>query len=325
MTRPTVSEVLQRATRTLGPHSESPRLDAEILLGKILARSRSALIAYGAETIADGDLQAYEALVTRRVHGSPVAYLTGTREFWSLPLAVTPDVLVPRPETELLVEIALERLPVADVAAVLDLGTGSGAIALAIASERPLARIIGIDVSGKALGVAVANGASLGLSRIEWRCGSWFDPVPGERFDLIVANPPYVPEDDPALLALAAEPPTALTPGPTGLEALEHIIDRAGRHLRPGGWLILEHGSAQAPAVAQLLARGGFVAIGLRHDYAGKARVTVACLPLAASSVAASPVAASPVAASPVAASSVAASPVAASSVVSSPLVSLSP
>jgi release factor glutamine methyltransferase len=144
------------------------------------------------------------------------------------------------------------------------------------------------------LDVAEANGASLGLSRIEWRCGSWFDPVPDERFDLIVANPPYVPKDDPALHALAAEPATALTPGPTGLEALEHIIDRAGRHLRPGGSLILEHGSAQAPAVAQLLARGGFGAIGLRNDYAGKARVTVAC-----SSVAASPVAASPVVSSP--------------------------
>jgi release factor glutamine methyltransferase len=317
-----ISEVLRRATQTLAAHSESPRLDAEVLLGKILARSRTALIAHGAVAVADAELRAYDALVTRRVAGSPVAYLTGTREFWSLPLGVTPDVLVPRPETELLVEIALERLPVEHVTTVLDLGTGSGAIALAIASERPLARIIGIDASRKALAVAEANGASLGLSRVEWRCGSWFDPVPGMCFDVIVANPPYIREDDPALLALAAEPAMALTPGPTGLEALEHIIDRAGAYLRPGGSLILEHGSGQAPAVAQRFERRGFAAIGLRNDYAGKARVTVACSSLGTSSVTASSVAASSVAASSVATSSVATSSVATSSVVASSIVS---
>jgi release factor glutamine methyltransferase len=288
MTQPmAISEVLRRATRTLEPHSESPRLDAEVLLAKTLARSRSALIAHGGDPIADADLWAYEALVTRRVRGTPVAYLTGTREFWSLQLCVTPDVLVPRPETELLVEIALERLSEGAAPAVLDLGTGSGAIALAIASERPLARITGIDVSADALRVAAANASALGLC-IEWRCGSWFGPVADERFDLIVANPPYVAADDPALLALAAEPASSLTPGPTGLEAFEHIIDRAGRHLCPGGWLLLEHGSGQASAVAQLLASRGFHGIRLRNDYAGKARVT-ASTSLASSSIVSSP------------------------------------
>jgi release factor glutamine methyltransferase len=295
MTQSAISEVLQRATRTLGPHSESARLDAEVLLGKILRRSRSALIAHGGDSIAEADLRDYEALVARRVRGSPVAYLTGTREFWSLPLSVTPAVLVPRPETELLVEIALEHLPEAEVTAVLDLGTGSGAIALAIASERPLAHVTGIDVSVNALNVAAANAVSLGLPRIDWRCGSWFDPVLGQRFDLIVANPPYVAADDPALLALAAEPALALTPGPTGLEALAHIIEHAGRHLRPGGRLLLEHGSGQAPAVAQLLERRGFTGIGTHHDYAGKARVTVACSSQATASLVASSVVASSV------------------------------
>jgi release factor glutamine methyltransferase len=299
-----ISEVLQRATRTLEAHSDSPRLDAELLLGKILARSRSALIAHGTLPIAEADIRAYEALLTRRIAGYPIAYLTGTREFWSLPLTVTPDVLVPRPETELLVELALERLPKEEVVSVLDLGTGSGAIALAIASERPLAHVIGIDVSRKALCVAEANGASLGLSRIDWRCGSWFDPVGGMRFDLIVANPPYVAMDDPALLALAAEPAAALTPGPTGLEALEHIIDGAGAYLRPGGSLLLEHGSGQAAAVARRLERRGFAAIGLHLDYAGKARVTVGCSSFATSSVMASPPASTSVVASPLVSSS---------------------
>jgi release factor glutamine methyltransferase len=270
----TVAASLEMAVRTLGGHSDSPRLDAELLLCKVLRVSRSALIARATDPITVESRHAYEHLVEERAHGAPVAYLTGTREFWSLELTVTPDVLVPRPETELLVELALGLLPEDQPRAVLDLGTGSGAIALAIASERPLARTTGIDVSERALRVAGANARKLGLPHIHWRAGSWFDAVPGERFDIIVANPPYVASDDPALSSLAAEPRIALSPGPTGLEALSRIVDGAPPHLNPRGWLLLEHGSGQAADVAGMLERGGFSGIRSHADYSGKPRVT---------------------------------------------------
>jgi release factor glutamine methyltransferase len=271
----TVAAALQMAIGTLLNHSDSPRLDAEILLCQVLKVPRSALIVRGADPIAVESRHAYERLIARRVHGAPIAYLTGTREFWSLELTVTPDVLVPRPETEVLVELALGLLPRDQTRSVLDLGTGSGAIALAIASERPLARVTGIDVSEHALSVAMANSHRLGLLGVHWRVGSWFDAVPGERFDLIVANPPYVASDDPALKHLSAEPALALSSGPTGLEALRKIVDCAAPHLRPGGWLLLEHGSTQAEDVAGMLERRCFSGIRSHADYSGKARVTL--------------------------------------------------
>ncbi len=204
-----------------------------------------------------------------------MAYLTGTREFWSLPLKVTTDVLVPRPETELLVELALQGLPREESRRVLDLGTGSGAIALAIASERPQAAVTAVDVSPRALEVAIQNSRDLGIPRIDWRLGSWFEPVAGERFDLIAANPPYIAAADPALEQLAAEPTLALCPGPTGLEALSAITAHAAAHLQDGGRLILEHGSDQASAVAQLLEEQGFTAVVSHLDFSGRPRVTL--------------------------------------------------
>jgi release factor glutamine methyltransferase len=208
--------------------------------------------------------------------------LTGIREFWSLPLKVTPAVLVPRPETELLVELALQLLPnhpapasADQVRRVLDLGTGSGAIALAIASERPHARVTGVDVSPAALEVAVQNSRDLGVARIEWRLGSWFDAVPGERFHMILANPPYIAAADPALDQLTAEPGIALSPGPTGLEAFSAIAAQAPSHLHEGGWLVMEHGSEQAPDVARLLERHGFTSIRSHLDFSRKPRVTL--------------------------------------------------
>ena len=274
----TITEALQSATRSLANaggdalRSDSPRLDAELLLGKILGLSRPGLLAQGNEPVAAEFEGAYAGLIEKRLRGAPVAYLTGTREFWSLPLQVTPAVLVPRPETELLVELTLRLLP--REGRILDLGTGSGAIALAIASERPHCGITGIDISPRALEVAMQNARDLGLSHIDWRLGSWFEPVPGERFDVIVANPPYIAAADPALEQLAAEPAIALCAGTTGLEALSSIAAQAAAHLTENGRLIMEHGSGQATDVAQLLERCGFGAVRSHFDFSGKPRAT---------------------------------------------------
>jgi release factor glutamine methyltransferase len=271
-----IAETLTLGTRSLGLHSDSPRLDAEILLGKVLGMSRAALIAHDRDALADDSGRAYAELIDQRRAGTPVAYLTGTREFWSLNLNVSPGVLVPRPETEILVEQALRLRSRNDPCSVLDLGTGSGNVALAIAAERPNWSITGVDISPLALRVARQNGLSLDIFNVEWRLGSWFDGVQARRFDLIVSNPPYVAGNDPALASLAAEPAEALTPGATGLEALAAIIAQAAAHLSERGWLLLEHGSDQAPSVASLLERQGMSGIRTVPDFAGCARVTLA-------------------------------------------------
>ena len=271
----TVAACLHRATRALAGRSESARLDAELLLGKVLQLTRSALRIHGGDAVQPEDRRGYEQLIAQRAAGVPIAYLTGVREFWSLDLHVTPDVLVPRPETELLVELALQRLPLDRARTVLDLGTGSGAIALAIATERPLAKLMAVDVSPQALAVAAANASRLGLDRIEWRASSWFDALDGLTFDLIVSNPPYVAGNDPALEQLAHEPRLALASGAAGLDALRVIAENAAAHLQPGGWLLLEHGHTQDAEVAALLQRQGFDGVTSHVDYSGKPRVTL--------------------------------------------------
>jgi release factor glutamine methyltransferase len=271
----TIAEAVKNAELTLKPHSESPRLDAELLLATLLGLPRSALIARGNEPVALNDENAYAELIAKRAGGMPIAYLTGSREFWSLPLKVSPAVLVPRPETEVLVERALALLPRDAACSVLDLGTGSGAIALSLAHERPHWMITAVDISPAALEIALQNAQNLKLSHVEWRLGHWFDPVPAERFHLIVANPPYIAANDPALTALCAEPAAALIAGPTGLEALRAIIAQAPGHLHARGWLALEHGLTQALEVAQLLQQHGFDSIRTYSDFSGRPRVTL--------------------------------------------------
>ena len=270
--------LLQTAAGEFAAVSTSPRLDAEILLAHALGCARSAFSRCPEAEIGAGHRAEFRRLCAARAAGTPIAYLTGIKEFWSLPLRVSPAVLVPRPETEILVEHALQLIGGEPSASVLDLGTGSGAIALAIARERPGIRITATDVSDAALGIAGANADLLGLTAIRWRLGNWFEAVPGERFDLIVSNPPYVAAGDAHLAMLAAEPLTALTPGPTGLEAYEAIIPAAVRHLNPGGRLIVEHGATQADHVANLLEQSGFVHVTSHPDYSGTLRVTLGSL-----------------------------------------------
>jgi release factor glutamine methyltransferase len=244
-------------------------------MGKVLGLSRSALIARDNESLATDDERAYTDLVLQRRRGVPIAYLMGGREFWSLPLMVTPAVLVPRPETETLVEHALKLMPRDVPCSVLDLGTGCGAIALSLASERPHWAMTGVDLSPQALQVAAQNSRALQMPHIRWRMGCWFAAVSGERFDLIVANPPYIATADPALAGLAAEPAMALISGPTGLEALSLIIAQAPQHLFAGGRLVLEHGITQALAVAAMLEHHGFASIQTIPDFSGRPRVTL--------------------------------------------------
>jgi release factor glutamine methyltransferase len=269
----TIAGSLRLAAQLLSERSDSPQLDAEVLLGSLLGATRSALKLRGDEALGADTVVAYRELIVRRAGGMPVAYLTGIREFWSLPLKVTPAVLVPRPETELLVEQALELLVDAS-AAVLDLGTGSGAIALAVASERRDARMVGVDISEEAVRVARANAHALGLAHIEWRVGSWFAAVADRRFDFILSNPPYIGARDAALASLQAEPATALIGGPTGLEQLASIIAAAPSHLLPGGWLLTEHGADQARSVRALFERQHFQDICSFDDYSGRPRLT---------------------------------------------------
>jgi release factor glutamine methyltransferase len=275
----TIAQTLQHAALALDRYSDSPRLDAELLLGKLLGQPRSGLILRADEPVAAASEHAFADLIEARRGGAPVAYLTGSREFWSLPLTVTPAVLVPRPETELLVELALQLAGSTRAeCSVLDLGTGSGAIALALASERPRWQITGVDVSPPALEIARRNACELGLSQVDWRLGSWFEPVAGERFDLVLANPPYVAAGDPALEKLRGEPAIALVAGPAGLDALAAIAAAAASHLHERGWLLLEHGSTQAADVARLLESHGFSRIRSHLDFSGKPRVTLGTL-----------------------------------------------
>ena len=242
-----------------------------------MQRSRAWLVAHDRDPLEPEPRARFSALLARRRDGEPVAHILGRRGFWSLDLAVTADTLIPRPETERLVELALERLPVGQVADVLDLGTGTGAIALAIASERPEAAVTAVDVDARALAVAGKNAARLGLGRIQFLRSDWFSAVAGERYRLIVANPPYLAEDDPHLSTgdLRHEPRLALVSGQDGLDAIRRIVAQAPGHLSPGGWLLLEHGMSQGEAARELLRAAGFEQVSTATDIEGRERVSL--------------------------------------------------
>ena len=252
------------------------RLDAQILLSTVLQRPRSWLLSHDRDEL-DADLaERFMAWAHRRAQGEPLAYLLGDKEFYGLNLRVSPDVLIPRPDTEPLVDWALEHIPAAPAQpafAVLDLGTGSGAIALALQHRRPHARVTAVDASPAALAMARGNAQHLGLP-VENLQGSWFEAVVGRHFDLIVSNPPYIAENDDHMKALGFEPKQALTSGHDGLDDLRQIIALAPQHLRPGAWLLLEHGHDQADAVAVLLKKHGFGQINTRIDLGGQQRCT---------------------------------------------------
>lgn len=270
-----IAGLLHRAERRLIGTSDSPRLDAELLLTHVLDRPRSHLYAWPERRLPAECIVRFEQLIERRQRGEPIAYLIGRREFWSLELEVTPDTLIPRPETELLVELALARLPGDAAVEVADLGTGSGAIALAIARERPLARIVATDDNPATLAVAERNARRAGLDNVVFARGDWCTALPDRRFDLIMSNPPYIAadSDDPQRDDLRFEPRDALIAGADGLDALRTLIDQAPAHLVAAGWLLLEHGFDQGEAVAALLSARGFAEVSTHSDPAGHDRV----------------------------------------------------
>lgn len=280
----TVAELLAGQAARIAPlagessGAEEPRRDAEILLSHVLQKPRAWLYTWPEKTVSEADQHRFAALVQRRVEGEPIAYLLGTREFWSLELVVNEHTLIPRHETETLVTWALE-LPLPSSARVLDLGTGSGAIALALSSEREHWQVQGVDVSPEALEIARQNAARCELSAVTFSCSDWFAQLTGQRFDLLVANPPYIDAED-AHLALGDvrfEPRSALVAADQGLADLSAIIAAAPEYLQAGGWLLLEHGFEQGDAVRERLRDAGFGDVSTRRDLSGQERISGGC------------------------------------------------
>ncbi len=270
----TIAQLIARRSE-IDAVSDTARLDVELLLGHVLGRDRTWLLTWSDREVDAEDVARFEALLVRRAAGEPVAHILGTRSFWTLDLDVTPATLIPRPDTELLVTLTLEAGD-DQPRRVLDLGTGTGAIALALASERPRWQVVAVEAMADAAALAERNRQRSGLDRVQIRCGSWFEPVDGESFHIIVSNPPYLAADDPHLTQgdVRFEPRSALVSGPTGLEDLAHIAHTAPQYLLAGGWLLLEHGEAQGLDVRRLLGDAGFVQVASHRDLAGRERVT---------------------------------------------------
>ncbi|MDZ7320600.1 peptide chain release factor N(5)-glutamine methyltransferase [Kosakonia sacchari] len=271
---------LRQAIRELAA-SESPRRDAEILLGFVTGKSRTFILAFGETMLDAGQQQQLSTLLARRVNGEPVAHLIGLREFWSLPLFVSPATLIPRPDTECLVEQALARLP-SSPCRILDLGTGTGAIALALASERPDCNVTAVDLIPDAVALAQRNAAHLNITNIEILQSRWFSALEGQQFAMIVSNPPYIDEHDPHLAQgdVRFEPLSALVAADNGLADLHTLIDDARQHVLPGGWLLLEHGWQQGADVRAIFEHYGWQQVATCRDYGDNERLTLGQWPL---------------------------------------------
>ena len=272
----TIDDLLREGRRRLEAASPTPVLDAQLLLGHVLGKPRSFLLAWPEHEPEIAQVRRFLELLERRCHGEPVAYLTGRREFWAYEFEVEPAVLIPRPETELLVERALARIPATAAWRLADTGTGSGALAVTLKLERPRCTVLATDRSFAALRLAQRNARRLG-ARIACIQADWLAPIASASLDLIVSNPPYIPAGDPHLQEeIRFEPRQALVAGSDGLDAYRRLIPQARRVLRPGGWLLLEHGFNQHEAVAALLKQAGFRNIGGQADLQGHLRVTEA-------------------------------------------------
>ncbi|MER2474761.1 peptide chain release factor N(5)-glutamine methyltransferase [Photorhabdus laumondii] len=266
---------LKQATMQLSA-SDSPKRDAEILLGFVTHHSRTYILAFGETQLAPEQFSQLEALLARRVKGEPIAYITGEREFWSLPLNVSPATLIPRPDTECLVEKALERLSLTPCR-ILDLGTGTGAIALAIASERPDCRVTGVDINPDAVMLAQGNAEKLKIQNVDFLLSNWFYSLNNQQFGMIVSNPPYIDETDPHLFQgdVRFEPDSALIAAKQGIADLNTIIDLSRHFLLPGGWLLLEHGWKQGNVIRSLFSESGYRQVATFQDYGGNERITL--------------------------------------------------
>ncbi|MBY8121348.1 peptide chain release factor N(5)-glutamine methyltransferase [Vibrio fluvialis] len=274
----TIEAALKAATLQLTQSgSDSPSLDAAVLLCHALDKPRSYLLTWP-DKVLDAPIQAmFDALLQRRITGEPIAYIIGEREFWSLPLKVSPSTLIPRPDTERLVEVALEKAQTLE-GDILDLGTGTGAIALALASELPHRRVVGIDLRDEAQQLATDNANRLHITNVTFLQGSWFEPLSrGTKFALIVSNPPYIEENDPHLVQgdVRFEPKTALVAADNGLADIKHISDAGRDYLQNGGWLAFEHGYDQGASVRTIMQALGYQQVVTEQDYAGNDRVTL--------------------------------------------------
>lgn len=276
-----IQDLLNQASLQLNTHSDSARLDAEVLLCHALDKNRAYLLTWPERELTASQLEQFQQLLDGRLAGQPVAHLTGEREFWSLPLKVTPDTLIPRPETELLIEQILQAYPEGPALNLVDLGTGSGAIAIALASERPNWDIIATDLSEKALKVAQQNADRLKLKNIEFRQGDWFQPITGLSFDIIVSNPPYIASNDPHLNQgdVRFEPRSALAAGADGLADIETICRQASNYLNTGGLLIIEHGYDQIEKIHHIFHKHGFINTCQQRDIANNPRTTLGYKP----------------------------------------------
>jgi len=271
-----IKKALSNAITRLKPSSDTAQTDAEILLAHTLNKSRSFLYSHPETTLNPTEYTSFEASVEQRVKGQPIAYLIGYREFWSLKLHITKDTLIPRPETELLVTLALDLLKNEKSINILDLGTGSGAIALSIAKERPNWQVYAADVSQSALDVAKHNLSTLALSNVQLCQSDWFSSLPRQQFHAIVSNPPYIANHDPHLIQgdLRFEPSLALVSGKEGLDAIHHLIKTSYNQLLPGGLLLLEHGFEQKNAIKTLLSEYGYKQLQCWQDMQGHDRVS---------------------------------------------------